>query len=60
MTGKPGHNRPLDKEKEKKENNWTRKIFGRRRRRRTQKEKEDNIPRGKSDILEPFFGKGRG
>ena len=30
-----------------KENDLTRKIFGVRRRRRTQKEKEDNIQRGK-------------
>ena len=46
MTGKPGKTRPPAKEKETKENNWTRKIFGVRRRRRTQK---DNIRRGKSD-----------
>ena len=46
MTGKPGKTQPPAKEKETKENNWTRKIFGVRRRRRTQK---DNIRRGKSD-----------
>ena len=46
MTGKPGKTRSPAKEKETKENNWTRKIFGVRRRRRTQK---DNIRRGKSD-----------
>ena len=46
MTGKPGKTRPPAKEKETKENNWTRKIFGVRKRRRTQK---DNIRRGKSD-----------
>ena len=46
MTGKPGKTRPPAKEKETKENNWTRKIFGVRRRRRTQK---DNIRREKSD-----------
>ena len=45
MTGKPGKTRSPAKEKETKENNWTRKIFGVRRR-RTQK---DNIRRGKSD-----------
>ena len=46
MTGKPGKTQPPAKEKETKENNWTRKIFGVRRRRRTEK---DNIRTGKSD-----------
>ena len=43
MTGRPGQTRPLAKENEKEETVWRRKIFGQQGKRKTEKEKEDNI-----------------
>ena len=53
MIGRPGQTRPLvkemEKEKEKEETIWRKKIIGKRRTRWTEKEKEENILEKKSD-----------
>ena len=53
MIGRPGQTRPLvkemEKEKEKEETIWRKKIFGKRRTRWTEKEKEENILEKKND-----------